>query len=226
MDSSEITTLVRDRIGDADGTIFSAAEMTRILDAAVKRYSRNRPYMKTATIATVLDQYLYTLPTDCLYPIRVWLTDADDDISETVDDILLDIRDHLWEYDEHRWREQLRERYANAGQPVAVQWNAQLYLYPPSTETGDTIHVDYAALHTKTSGDYPTIPVVDEDLVRQMMVITCLESLTTDAAKRVKYADGQGSVDPSSMARELRRDLAEARYQLEGALSETCVGIG
>jgi hypothetical protein len=214
-----ITNRVRDRLGDSAAGIFDSQEMTRHLESAVMDYSTHRPYMKSTTIETVADQKLYDLPADCLYVSRVWLTDSE--VSDYTNDILLDIRDHLYYLDEHRWREQLRERYANAGQPVAVEWNAQLYLYPAPSESGKTINVEYGAMHVASSGSYSTIALQDIRHVESLCLVRCLEALATDAAKRANYADGQTRVDNSQMASAFRKEAAAERAKVMDALSET-----
>lgn len=223
---TDIKQRVRDRLDDTAATIFTDAEMSRHLDAAVMDYSAHRPYMKSTTITTVEDRKLYDLPADCLWVTRVWVTDADNETTDTIDDILLDIEEHTREFDDKLWRAQLRERYANTGQPVAFKWNNQLYLYPKSTESGDTINVEYAALHIGTNTDFTTIPLQDIRWVESLMLVRCLEALATDAAKRASYSDGQARVDNSNMAKAFRAEANMEQSKVQNALSESLAMVG
>lgn len=218
--SSEIITRVRDRISDPSAVIFSANEMNRHLSAVITEYSGYNPYMTSTTITTVVDQSLYTLPSGCLWLSRVYVASADNDVSDTIDDILLDIRENLDNYDLSRLRTQLRERYSNYGQPVATWWNAQLYLHPAPTTAGDTITVEYGGLHSVNSaGNYTTIPVDHIMIVEDMLVCRCLQAMAVDAALRVDYSDGQARVTSSRMAENLQKMATVLRQQVDARLS-------
>lgn len=219
-DTAQIIARARDRISDASATIFASAEMTRHMDAVVVEYSAYNPYMVSTTIDTVADQALYDLPAACLWLSRVYIDDDDTDESETVEDILIDIREHLDNYDLTRMRAQLRERYSNYGQPVATMWNAQLYLHPAPTQAGDSIVVEYGGVHSVNgSGNYTTIPLDHIPVVEDMLVCRLLQAMATDAALRVDYSDGQSRVNNSSMAMNLQRMATVLRQQIDAKMS-------
>lgn len=219
-DSAEIILRARDRLSDPDGVTFSASEMTRHLEAAVYEYSEYSPYMKTTTITTVAEQHLYDLPSDCLWLSRVWIDAADDDVADTIDNILLDMKDTLFQNEVHLWRAQLRERYATYGQPVAVLWNNQLYLYPETTQAGDTINVEYGSIHAKNSaGNYTTIQSNHIRYLEDMLVARCAEAMAMDYAKRFDYSDGQSRATYSHAAAELRRMASDLRARIVDNLS-------
>lgn len=218
--SAEIILRARDRISDSGATIFGAAEMNRHLEAVVAEYSGYNPSMASTSITTVADQSLYTLPTGCLYLSRVYIDDADNDTTDTIADILLDIRDSLDNYDLHQLRAQLRERYSNYGQPVATWWNAQLYLHPAPTDAGDSIVVEYGKVHAKnSSGNYTTIPYDHISLIEDMLVCRCLQAMAIDAAMRVDYSDGQSRVTNSTMAQNLQKMATVLRQRVDERLS-------
>lgn len=218
-DSSEIITRARYRLSDASAVIFGSAEMTSHLEAVVNDYSAYNPYMTSTTITTVADQSLYTLPAACLWLSRVYIDDADNDSSETIEDILVDIRDYLDSYDLHQLRAQLRERYSNYGQPVATMWNAQLYLHPAPTDAGDSIVVQYGGIHAATTGNYTTIPLDHIPLIEDMLVLRCLDAMALDASLRPDYSDGQSRITNTTMADKLQRMADRVRVKVENKLS-------
>jgi hypothetical protein len=214
-DSSEIITRARYRLADSDADIFDATEMSNHLDAVVVEYSAHRPYMKSTTITSVIDQDKYDLPSDVLWLDRVWVTGADSA------DIILDI-----DYSDYQRRVQLRNRYANAGQPVAVMWNNQLYIYPKPTES-TTINVEYATYHVKdASGNYPTIRFQDIAQIEHLLVARCLQIMADDMAKRADYSEGQSRVQYSDAASTLAKSAAKLRNEVLDALTESFASIG
>jgi hypothetical protein len=223
--SADVIANVRDRLGDADATMFASAEMTRHLDAAALEYSGYRPYMTNTTITSVEGQKIYDLPAGCSWVSRVWLTNADSETTDTINDILIEIRDYIIDYGESRWRSDLSTRLALAGQPVAWMWNRQLYLYPASTQSGDTINVDYAGLHSKDgSGNYTTVPACDALIIEELMLARCYEAIAADMAKRPDYTEGQSKVVYSIAPNTFLKMAAQVRWKVQGQLSED-VGV-
>lgn len=220
MISTDVIANVRDRMGDADATIFLPAEMTRHLDAAVVEYSGYRPTMANTTIVSVDGTKLYDLPIGCMWLSRVWVTNADSEDADTIGNILIQIDNYVADYGEYRWLLQLQARYATQGQPIAFLWNRQLYLYPKSTESGNTINVDYAGLHVVAAGNYTTIPACDAGIVEDLMVARCYEAMAADLAKRPGYTEGQSKVDYTRSPDVFMKLAAGIRWRVQGALSE------
>jgi hypothetical protein len=225
-DSSEIITRARYRLVDSGADMFDTTEMSSHLDSAVVEYSRYNPYMKTTTITAVIGQDYYSLPSDCIRLSRVYLTDSDSATSDTISDILTDIATHVYDYSEMQWRAQVRDRYSNYGQPLAVMWNNQLRLYPAPTSDAYTINVEYEAIHSKDeSGNYTTIPFNDIDHVESLLVARCLEIVADDMAKRADYSEGQSKVAYSDSAKMLSAAAFRVRSSVKNALSEVVVCV-
>lgn len=227
LDSSEIIKRVRYMLSDEDAEIFGAEEMASHLDEAVAEYSEYRPYMKSTSIATVLDQSIYNLPADLIYIDSVFLTSTDTDANETLVDLLEEISEGLSDYALDELAKSLRARYASTGQPVAVLWNNQLMLQPKSTASGDTIKVRYASLHAKnTAGNYPTLSIPGVRAVEKLTFARCMDVISTDTAKRGRYTQGLGQMDLSTSAGEFRRQARIARAEALSSLTSTMVAVG
>jgi hypothetical protein len=225
-DSYQLILRARDRLSDPSGETFDDDEMARHLESVVAEYSAYRPYRATTTLATVEGQELYDLPEGCLWVDRVYITDSDESTSDTLADILVDIRESLADYDLHRYRDQLRHRYATYGQPLAVLWNDQLLLYPAPTESGDNLVVEYGALHAKNSaGNYPTVPFGDLASLESLLVARCLMTLATDTAKASSYTLGQVRLDHSYQSPNFHRMGAVLQARTLEALMDAIGGI-
>jgi len=191
-DSWELLQRVKDRLSD-EATTFGDEELMRQLAAAVVEYSRFRPYRKTHSFSTVVDQAYYDLPTDCVEVISCsWGTD----LSEVFDD---DTFYYLRALEVHdlpldRRNIDLYTRYQEIGQGTWEPFNGQLHLLPTPSEIL-TVSLIYGAVHAKTGDNYTTVPLVDLRHVEDLLMAHCLYALADELNKMPSYNEGQTQVE-------------------------------
>ena len=178
---------------------IAAAKLDRLVDAAVRWYSRFNPYSKSTTIPTVDDQQIYDMPADCMVGTEVdyWPSGGlERALNAARDDAENLRRPTRYDLISERVIEDIKEQQHIERVRGAWEMNSnnQLLLWPvPGTSSVDVI-VTYGAVHvlsgTLTTRAYATIPAADLEIIRDLTVSEIIEAKMAEYSVETDYAEG------------------------------------
>jgi len=201
---SEIVEAVTDQY---DVETVEEVKLRRRIAKAVAFYSRYNPYVRVYSFETIAQSASYELPSGCIavrdceyWPngeLTLALSSAGDiDLQRTV------MRDYIYDLISHRVIETIKrsEHVRHVSGSYTVE-NRYIVLHPTPAQTGIPVLVKYLAMH-ELSGDaetfeYSTIPVVDLEIVRDLVIAELVESKRVAAAILPDYSEGLTQVTRS-----------------------------
>ncbi len=182
---------------------LTSTEGAEYISAALREYSRWNPYVKEAGIQTVLNQYVYDLPSDCigLKEVRFYPREHIYTVLSAEQELVRALR---WPETQHLWSQRViddinkaERRFRNEGYYTIWRANRQLLLYP--VPAGETVEITYYALHTIEDDACDTIPDEDIDLIVGLVLADLIETEAIGYALDPDYAEGLEKVTVSKI---------------------------
>jgi hypothetical protein len=191
---ADIQEAVRDRFS---AETIADPKLNRLIEAAVRFYSRYNPYLQQTTIATVSEQKRYDLPADCIHEmvldVDYWPTGGlSYELSAAQEYETIQRRPASYDLISERVIEDIKQ--AEHIKRVRGDWtieNGQIALTPVPSGSSVTVYVTYGSVHALTgSTTYATIPDEDLDIMRDLTVAEILEAKAAEYAAEPDYAEG------------------------------------
>lgn len=207
-------------VEDQYSTAVAEAKLKRLIEAAVRFYSRWNPYILSMSFSTVVDQQAYDLPAACITVRDVlWLPSGDVLISGA-ERLAIHQKQILETFNQWalRYVDAIEEmEYHDA---IKGNWeirNAQVLLWPIPTSASHTVTVQYASRHdlSEDTTQYATIPPVDVDILVDLALAEVLQGGRIDASLEPDWAEGLTRISHRHIGRDLDVLVATLRNSVK-----------
>ncbi|MFA5222209.1 MAG: hypothetical protein WC391_07980 [Methanoregula sp.] len=205
---------------------FSDDEFAAWVDSAIRLYSRFNPVIKTEDVDSIAGQSEYSLPDDCIQVYEVYGVNVDSVDSFT----LLDLSDRGGISKDEPVR-YLTEKMLDAIGRLDLSdlWAVEgtnLVFRGGFTIDVETFRIKYGAMHALTNGWYLTVPVVDFDLIVDLIYADILEARGAEAAASEDYAEGLEKVTVSNIPKNTAWAISSLRNKLRHKYGGAAVAQG
>ena len=215
---------------DGAVTEWTTAQITYAITDAVRRFGRFLPYYQKKTIATVKDQDLYLLPSNCLmlvdvdYPLagalpaHIWPYDFEDN---AYNDLVLFREQLAARLDDQRrggWREFNNLNYQS------YETGRYVLIFPPATADNITLTCTYIAAHQGDTSNWTTIASEHEHVIGRLAASVLFERQADDLSRQADWDEGQSRIHVSSPAGNIYRRVDRVRQEVEDIYGYTVAG--
>jgi len=207
-------------VEDHYSTAIADAKLKRLIEAAIRFYSRWNPYVQSYSFSTVVDQQAYDLPAACVTVRDVLWLPAGDVLISGAEYLTITQKQILETFNQWalRYVDAINEmEYHDA---IMGDWetrNAQVFLWPIPTSTTHTVTVQYASRHdlSEDATQYATIPTVDVDILVDLTLAEVLQGGRLDASLEPDWAEGLTRISHRHIGRDLDILVAGLRSSVQ-----------
>lgn len=239
INKQDVIANVRQQISDLAGTTFSPSDLDVFFKGALNDYQKAKPLNTRGSFITVANQAFYDVPTGLqeILDVTVWGTPMR---SQIMRDFFAPIPPPFidpatfYQYDEaaagafytnmanvgDMWKPNLNVEWVTDTTILGVAAPKYMIRVDPFPLTdGATIQFVYTIPHTAdTTGNYPSIPDFDADIVENLMLADLLDTIAIDLSKQGVIKAGDSTIDTTNSADDLRSQATSARRKAYGQL--------